>query len=386
GNGAAVYAIEFKIDTRKDLNKSDLKPKFIQQMRHEARQQLQHSYDLLKPQVERAHAAYHKSLPPRDSRGDDFNPESFFAGVDESLKTTFKYLRNTGMTTELRPFLRALASPYEDLSQSLKSEAGPKGKPEKHDPDELDGHQQELAGLTHIFTDQGSGMLTAMGLKHRIALRGPLMTQARSNTDNMPETDAVIAVNYKKDGVKRALTLPVIVDRSEAPTFYASQITDEIAHMHGHKNTKAMRKSLRIGDNENPILYSYAYRLTAPEELIWHDQAAEDIVMNMVQSFHDIWAHSDKDSVRSAKNFLKEQVSAEDQQKGLERITPFREIRGTEHAERLAAANRAGNGRPPQASVAFRSVNSVQATDIDFGPEHERLRALLREQKSTGRG
>ena len=358
-------------------------------MRHEARQQLQHSYDLLKPHVERTHAAYHTKLPPQSSRGKDFNKDAYiaatYAAVDETLKDAFKYLRNTGKTSKLEPFLKALAEPHEDLSQSLKSEAGPKGKPEKSEPNELDGHQQELIGLTYIYTDQGSGMLTAMGLKHRIAVRGPLMAFGKSNGANTPQTDAVIAVNYKKDGVKKLLTVPVIIDRSEAPTFYASQITDEIARMHGYENTNAMRKYLSIGDKENPILYSYAYRLAAPEELLWHGQAAEDIVMNMVQSFHDMWANSKVDSVHSARNFLKENIPEADIQGGLARITPFRKIRGTDRAAELAENNAARNDRPPQASVAFRTVNSVGAAPIDFGPEHQKLRDLLR-QKSTGRG
>lgn len=134
-----------------------------------------------------------------------------------------------------------------------------------------------LAGFPSITVDLGTGMLAQMGVKQRIALRQPIPTSRHSAQGDERMLVTLTACQNKPVTAARpdysfqpAITID-IMDERMGESFRASAITDARAHEHGYATADDMRKSLRLNQGEDPVLFSYGMRVANPVDMVTED-------------------------------------------------------------------------------------------------------------------
>ncbi len=134
-----------------------------------------------------------------------------------------------------------------------------------------------LAGFPSITVDLGTGMLAQMGVKQRIALRQPIPTSRHSAQGDERMLVTLTACQNKPVTAARpdysfqpAVTID-LMDERMGETFRASAITDARAHEHGYATADDMRKSLRLTQGEDPVLFSYGMRVADPVDMVTED-------------------------------------------------------------------------------------------------------------------
>lgn len=267
-------------------------------------------------------------------------------------------LDDFGEDTQLRPFQRRMAVPFEHVSGALSTETQRDKRTKEEGVDGM-GLSRQLVNYPQVPVTLGAAVLNAMNAVPVIISDRPLVSR------NMKPGSTRMLVNLQARQKHRptqasadySFDMPVVVDTNNKPrTFHFYDIDDTMAHEHGYTSADAMKTALKqtyaIKENTNPTFYAYTSERALPIDLPEDENKAGGYIVRRMRDVHDAWKGASDDSVEEARKYVAKIAKDEsDRAKTfVDNITPLRDqptnVRARNGARPLPSAWRAARGVP----------------------------------------